>query len=93
MFIPASRPSFVRTGFPYNARTDGRKASLGIPALRTDAPLARPDAPLARPDAPLARQATTMPAEIGFDMRETIMAGSSPTAFVNAVSRAGSFCD
>jgi hypothetical protein len=86
MFIPASRPSFVRTGFPYNARTDGRKASLGIPALRTDAPLARPDAPLAR-------QATTMPAEIGFDMRETIMAGSSPTAFVNAVSRAGSFCD
>jgi hypothetical protein len=45
------------------------------------------------PDAPLARQATTMPAEIGFDMRETIMAGSSPTAFVNAVSRAGSFCD
>src|SRR5229473_7511089 len=84
MFVPASRRSLVRTGFPYNARTDGRKASLGIPALRTDAPLARPDAPLAR-------QATTMPVEIGFDMRETIRAGSSPTAFINAKSRAGSF--
>src|SRR5216684_221299 len=83
MFVPASRRSLVRTGFPYNARTDGRKASLGIPALRTDAPLARPDAPLARPDAPLARpdaplarQATTMPVEIGFDMRESIRARS-----------------
>jgi hypothetical protein len=86
MFVPASRQSFVRTGFLYNARTDRRKASLGIPALRTDAPSARTDAPLAR-------LATTMPAEIGFDMRESIMAGNSPTAFINAVSRAGLFCD
>jgi len=91
MFVPASRLSLVRTGFLYNARTDGRKASQGIPALRTDAASARPDAPLARPDAPLARQATTMPVEIGFDMRETIRADSSPTAFINAKSRAGSF--
>jgi hypothetical protein len=58
MFVPASRRSLVRTGFLYNARTDGRKASLGIPALRTDAPLAYPDAPLVY-------QATTMPVEIG----------------------------
>ncbi|HXQ09131.1 MAG TPA: hypothetical protein VN831_30770 [Bradyrhizobium sp.] len=91
MFVPASRLSLVRNGFLYNARTDGRKASQGIPALRTDAASARPDAPLARPDAPLAPQATTMPVEIGFDMRETIRAGSSPTAFINAKSRAGSF--
>jgi hypothetical protein len=84
MFVPASRRSFVRTGFLYNARTDGRKASLGIPALRTDPPLARPDAPLAR-------QATTMPVEIGFDMRESIRAGSRPIAFIKANSRAGCF--
>jgi hypothetical protein len=93
MFVPASRPSLVRTGFLYNARTDRRKASLGIPALRTDAPSARTDAPSARTDAPSARLATTMPAEIGFDMRESIMAGNSPTAFINAVARAGLFCD
>jgi hypothetical protein len=86
MFVPASRQSLVRTGFLYNARTDRRKASLGIPALRTDAPLARTDAPLAR-------LATTMPAEIGFDMRKSFMAGDSPTAFIDAVSRAGLFCD
>jgi hypothetical protein len=86
MFVPASRQSFVRTGFLYNARTDRRKASLGIPALRTDAPSARTDAPLAR-------RATIMPAEIGFDMRESIIAGNSPTAFINAVARAGLFCD
>jgi len=91
MFVPASRRSFVRTGFLYNARTDGRKASLGIPALRTDAQLARPDAPLARPDAPLARQATAMPLEIGFDMRESIRAGSRPIASIKANSRAGFF--
>jgi hypothetical protein len=48
---------------------------------------------LARTDAPLARLATIMPAESGFDMRESIMAGNSPTAFINAVSRAGLFCD
>jgi len=84
MFVPASRRSLVRTGFLYNARTDGRKASLGIPALR-------PDAPLARPDAPLAYQATTMPVEIGFDMRESIRAGSRPIAFIKANSRAGCF--
>jgi hypothetical protein len=45
----------------------------------------------ARPDAPLARQATTMPVEIGFDMRESIRAGSRPTAFIKANSRAGCF--
>jgi hypothetical protein len=77
MFVPASRRSFVRTGFLYNARTDGRKASLGIPALRTDAPLAR--------------QATAMPFEIGFGMRESIRAGSRPIAFIKANSRAGCF--
>jgi hypothetical protein len=97
MFVPASRRSLVRTGFLYNARTDGRKASLGIPALRTDAASARPDAPLvrpaplARPDAPLARQATAMPVEIGFGMRESIRAGSRPIAFIKANSRAGCF--
>jgi hypothetical protein len=77
MLVPASRRSHVRTGFLYNARTDGRKASLGIPALR--------------PDAPLAYQATTMPVEIGFDMRESIRAGSRPIAFIKVNSRAGCF--
>jgi hypothetical protein len=91
MFVPASRRSLVCTGFLYNARTDGRKAGLGIPALRPDAPLARPDAPMARPDAPLARQATTMPIEIGFDRRESIRAGSRPIAFIKANSRAACF--
>jgi hypothetical protein len=91
MFVPASCRSLVRTGFLYNAGAGGRKASLGIPAPRPDAPLARPDAPLARPDAPLARQATTMPVEIGFDMRESIGAGSRPIAFIKANSPAGCF--
>jgi hypothetical protein len=77
MFVPASRRSLVRTGFLYNARTDGRKASLGIPALR--------------PDALLAYQATAMPAEIGFDMRESIRAGTGPIASIKANSRAGCF--
>jgi hypothetical protein len=84
MFVPGSRRSLVRSGFLYNARTDRRKASLGIPALRTDAPLARPDAPLAR-------QATTMPVVIGFDMRESVRAGSRPIASIKANSRAGFF--
>jgi hypothetical protein len=39
----------------------------------------------------LARQATTMPVEIGFDMRESIRAGSRPIAFIEANSRAGCF--
>src|ERR1700730_10234353 len=77
MSVPASRRSLVRTGFLYNARTDGRKASLGIPALR--------------PDALLAYQATAMPAEIGFDMRESIRAGTGPIASIKANSRAGCF--
>lgn len=51
---------------------------------------ARPDAPLVRP-APLARQATAMPVEIGFGMRESIRAGSRPIAFIKANSRAGCF--
>jgi hypothetical protein len=55
MFVPALRRPLVRTGLLYNARTDGRKAGQGIPALRTDAALARPDAPLVRADAPLVR--------------------------------------
>jgi hypothetical protein len=84
MFVPASCPPPVRTGFLYNARTDGRKVSQGIPALRTHAPLARPDAPLAY-------QATTMPVEIAFGMRESIRAGSGPIAFIKANSRAGFF--
>jgi hypothetical protein len=84
MFVPASRRSLVRTGFLYNARTDGRKASLGIPALRTDPRLARPDAPLVR-------QATTMPVGIGFGVRESIRAGSRPIALLKANSRAGFF--
>jgi hypothetical protein len=84
MFVPASRRLLVRTGFVYNARTDRRKASLGIPALRTDPPLARPDALFAH-------QATTMPVEFGFDMPESIRAGSRPIAFIKANSRAGCF--
>jgi hypothetical protein len=98
MFVPALRRPLVRTGLLYNARTDGRKACQGIPALRTDAALARPDAPLvradappARPDAPPARQATTMPVEISFGMRESIRAGSRPIALIKANSRAGFF--
>jgi hypothetical protein len=51
--------------------------------------LARPDAALVRPDAPLAGQATTMPVEVGFEMRESIRAGSRPIAFIKANSRAG----
>jgi hypothetical protein len=32
-----------------------------------------------------------MPVEIGFDMRESIRAGSRPIAFIKANSRAGCF--
>jgi hypothetical protein len=81
----ASSSSHVRSSFTsvtrshrflYNAGADGRKASLGIPAPR--------------PDAPLARQRPCQ-LEIGFDMRESIGAGSRPIAFIKANSPAGCF--
>jgi len=42
MIVPASCQSLARIGFFYDARIDERKASQGIPALRTISPLARP---------------------------------------------------
>jgi len=83
MIVPASCQSLVRIGFFYDARIDERKASQGIPALRT---VFAVGAAHFRD----AGKATIMPVQSGMT-RATPKADNDPTVFVNAESRAGFF--